>query len=343
MLAPKQHTTKGTHPIQNNQNKIPFVLQKKGQNSGVAAKLKGSNLNQKKVTYYNMVKKSDGTYKPDRENAWSSDFLRVKSDNAFVRNLDNGKLTSIQSGQYGKQETTTGVYTYWHGSGENKGKIKKQIIRSRGLTDQLNAVEKSSAPHPMDKEPYVIRNNDLITGAILPRKENNLMHEFQYGTGPTNSIIPEGNPLTESLRKSWIAEKVRFELYDKFNGKLSGGNSLTNFGVSFGFTGILRSGFNSTTQFVGSASGDAWVSSDGKTITFVISDKKHLKSFLYHLASSHSRNSPPHVYGSTTQKYSWTEDVNPTYYKSKLKGMSTQATIQYYESQKQFEDYQMMY
>ncbi|UAY53249.1 hypothetical protein [Ferruginibacter albus] len=70
-------------------------------------------------------------------------------------------------------------------------------------------------------------------------------------------------------------------------------------------------------QFVGAFSGDVFVSSDGKSLIFVISDSKSTTSFLYRAAAGHDRvnnSDATNFYSNTYQKYIWTEPIDDKYY-----------------------------
>lgn len=84
----------------------------------------------KNVSYYNMVRQSDGTYKPDTKNSWSSSKLNVKSDNAIFRNNKTGKEYSLGKNNYNIQDASVGVYTYWN----KDGSINRQVVLSSSNT-----------------------------------------------------------------------------------------------------------------------------------------------------------------------------------------------------------------
>ena len=86
----------------------------------------------KNVHYYNMVKQSDGTYKPVYSH--SSADLVIKTTNAKFTNSVSGTKWGLVKGNHGKQDQTTNVYTYWN----SEGGIKSQSVRGNDMDSQLS-------------------------------------------------------------------------------------------------------------------------------------------------------------------------------------------------------------
>lgn len=81
----------------------------------------------------------------------------------------------------------------------------------------------------------------------------------------------------------------------------------------------FESGFNFIAQFIGNFTGDVFVSEDGKSLIFVITDNKDNRSEFYHMASSYDRvDGQITPGGNTWQKYIWTEPYNVNWYYNEL-------------------------
>ena len=113
---------------------------------------------------------------------------------------------------------------------------------------------------------------------------------------------------------------MRFLAYQKYGGNLSAGDSYTSFSAYGGSFLPWKDNIAVAPQFIGTFSGDVFVSNDGKSLVFVISDSKSATSLFLRLANDHDRvyywNSDNHqnYFANTYQKYVWTEPINAAWY-----------------------------
>jgi len=177
------------------------------------------------------------------------------------------------------------------------------------------AVKKSSQPEfPLND--YSIRDDKayaLIFGKTeTGDRQNDLLDEFLLETGPTNSLFLGDHPMTEGVKEMSEVERLRFLVYDKYDGNIPKEGSYVDFGGDFGLVGLLSSGTNLPAQFVGSLTGDVFVDEKGENLVFVITDSKSRKSLLLRLGDEPEREDASWG-GNTYQKYFWTEPIDKKY------------------------------
>ena len=159
-----------------------------------------------------------------------------------------------------------------------------------------------------------LNQNTIHAGFWNPDPEGSLFHEFSGGTGPTNSVFLDNHPMTEDLKNVFEVDRLRYNMYNKYNGSPQVGDSYTEFDSDFGIPGAIKAGDNGTYQFVGTFSSDVFVSDDGQSLIFVISDSKSLQSLLYRLGGVSHERTEAASYGNTYQKYIWSEPIDSTWY-----------------------------
>ena len=125
----------------------------------------------KNVHYYNMVKQSNGTYKPIYSH--SNYDLVIKTTNATFTSSFSGSKWGLIKGNHGKQDQTTNVLTYWNADGG----IKSQIVRGSDLDSQINGqrtenmdTKSKNEQYPGKPKPKIGETQDLelhIEGASV--------------------------------------------------------------------------------------------------------------------------------------------------------------------------------
>lgn len=190
------------------------------------------------------------------------------------------------------------------------------FTEKRGVPNKYeDPLANSSAPN-FTGDDYSVRSNDVNFLYSFGGNNASIYNEFRRGTGPDNSVFLDDHPLTQSVKEWDDVDVLRMGAYEKFErlkaqGKDIADNPYTNVKVGFNpFTTTSLAG-----QFIGSASGDVFPSKDGKTLIFVISDAKGLRSLLYHATQDIPRlEGAATPYGTTVQKYIWSEPYDATRY-----------------------------
>jgi RHS repeat-associated protein len=195
-------------------------------------------------------------------------------------------------------------------------------INGRITPDEANAIGNSTNPFRQQNtsgDDYQIRSNNV---SFISQKGESLYDEFKNGSGPTNSVFLDNNPLTKSVRND-VEEvsRLRFLMYQKYDGDLKVGNSYQNFAAYGGTFLPWKDNFSSAPQFIGTFSGDVFVSNDGKSLVFVISDSKSATSLFLRMVDDHDRvyywnsDNSQNYFANTYQKYVWTEPININWFK----------------------------
>ncbi|MBS1634128.1 MAG: hypothetical protein JST10_16315, partial [Bacteroidetes bacterium] len=215
----------------------------------------------------------------------------------------------------------------WNGKNWNEAQMEAIVIQSGLSNDEKQAINNSTTPfvdndyYYTNGKNYSLRERDMTFWGLYK--------EFRDGKGPTNSVFNGNHPLTQKVRND-ISEidRLRYLIYSSHNGELKAGDSYTNFRPYKGRFLPWKDNPASAPQFVGTFSGDVYVSNDGKSLVFVISDSKSITSLFYRIASDHDRvtipwNYEPSIFddclncmGNTYQKYIWTEPIDQEWYKS---------------------------
>jgi hypothetical protein len=81
------------------------------------------------IHYYNMIRQKNGDYKAVYHHSNSN--LVVKTTNAYFKNSMTKQQFNISKGNYGPQDNTTNVLTYWYFD----GRISKQVVVSKDMTN----------------------------------------------------------------------------------------------------------------------------------------------------------------------------------------------------------------
>jgi len=214
-------------------------------------------------------------------------------------------------------------------------KYNGKTWESNGSVTNLSepVVVKSKTLQPSKDESRAIANSSLTfkseygNGTVRCSKVGFkvLFSEFKNNDGPVNSIFAGNHPLTKKVRDEvGEIERLRFFMYQKYNGCIPANGSYTNFAAYGGTFLPWYDNFSVAPQFIGTFSGDVFVSEDGKRLVFVISDSKSATSFFYRLADDHDRKwNDPDKYANTYQKYVWEEPIDPTYYSREVKNRSS--------------------
>jgi len=109
-----------------------------------------------------------------------------------------------------------------------------------------------------------------------------------------------------AMRNAHGVNQARDYFYNKYKGATSlDGASVTNYGASFGLSGLVRAGIDPIEQFVGSYSIDMTVV-NGNTLQYTLTNNSSFTSFFYGLGPSW--NGGP--MGNFNQTYIFTEPLN---------------------------------
>jgi len=190
--------------------------------------------------------------------------------------------------------------------------------------DEYSSIENSSLPFRDhgESELYEIRGNNVTFMGEVNKKTTSLYFEFKNAHGPSNSVFLDNHPLTQKVRKDVDeVNRLRFLAYQKYDGNFKPGDSYTNFAAYGGTFLPWKDNAAMAPQFIGTFSGDVFVSRDGKSLVFVVSDSKSATSLFLRLASDHDRvyywnsDNTQNYYANTYQKYVWTEPINTGWYK----------------------------
>jgi RHS repeat-associated protein len=191
--------------------------------------------------------------------------------------------------------------------------------------DMDNAISNRNSVIPFVKGDYKIRDKDfpLVNGLPgLAYNKPSLFWEFEHGGGPKNSILPSDHFATIELRQfNNEVNRLRYLVYNKFSGDISKMSEYASSNDRFLYSNFsgYRGGFRpqyeraGPSQFIGSFSGDVFLSWDNKSLLFVITDSKSVYSLLYHVTGRLNRERDPNKrtpYGNTYQKYIWVEPIN---------------------------------
>jgi LysM repeat protein len=209
---------------------------------------------------------------------------------------------------------------------DNKGTTS---LMGKLSLDEITAIENSSAPfrdHDEGSNLYQIRDNNVSFMGEQNEHKSSLYFEFKNGHGPSNSVFAGDNPLTQKVRQD-VEEvnRLRFLAYQKFKGAPLPGLSYTGFAAYGGTFLPWKDNFAAAPQFIGTFSGDVFVSNDGKSLVFVISDSKSATSLFLRMVSNHDRtyewnsDNTQNYFANTYQKYVWTEPINVNWYEFERK------------------------
>src|SRR5690554_467788 len=119
-----------------------------------------------------------------------------------------------------------------------------------------------------------------------------LFFEFTTGTGPSHREFGPDSKLSQALRDAPKVNEARDMFLEKNAENIKQGKSLeplTDFGGSFGLTGLFKAGTDMTEQFVGSFDVNIYPSEDGKSATFVITNTTSTESLLYGAGPEYER------------------------------------------------------
>jgi RHS repeat-associated protein len=197
------------------------------------------------------------------------------------------------------------------------------------VADLKNAINNSTIPFA--ENDFTIRPNNIplfntFIGIGSKSDEPSLMYEFQNGVGPENSVLFEDHYIVNEVRfKSHEVERMRKEVYKKFGGDLNKMNEYagennqalyTNFSAYSGSFKPWNESVSSPMQFIGTFSGDVFLSYDKKTLIFVMTDSKSRTSLYLRILGDIPRKEGVRIKESNTyQKYIWTEPYNPKFLK----------------------------
>jgi hypothetical protein len=242
---------------------------------------------------------------------WESPYAAFANNPIWFKDVD-GADTTINGQRITDDKTLSSVRV------SAKTKVTK---------NETKAIDNSTKPFNNRDEMWYGGNRDYSI-----RKNNvtfwQLYKEFRDGTGPTNSAFGGDHPLTNKVKNDILeVDRLRFLVYSKYDGILKPGNSFTNFAPYNKRFLPWKDNLSSAPQFIGTFSGDVFVSEDGKSLVFVISDSKSTTSLFYRAAQEHDRvpepwNYDPSIFddclnckGNTYQKYTWTEPINYEWFK----------------------------
>ncbi|WP_343307727.1 RHS repeat-associated core domain-containing protein [Chitinophaga niabensis] len=233
---------------------------------------------------------------------------------------------------------------------ESAAKLQGDLIHevnNFALPDRRGSISQTSTANfsPLDflkqDAPYMNLN---FNGEYEPIKGNypvydskssgqSLMAKFVMGTGSENSVV-YGGKIIDDLKASESVKSLKLAAFQNFyqDGKLNAGESFSTFyhmekgkdGVEIwakAISQILPGPFQeppdenealSIRHFMGSYAFNAFVLDDGKTIVYTLSDSKTLESLTDHQFGDNSinRNGGRTPFGTTYQKYIWTEQAN---------------------------------
>ena len=182
--------------------------------------------------------------------------------------------------------------------------------RRPSVMEYHKAISNSSAP--LFRGDYKVRDNS-VNWLFAFGNSTSIYEEFRTGSSPANSVFLDDHPLTAQVRDMNAIAKFKNEVYNKLAKWKIGGMDISNFSYTNynGKFNILTADSDFATQFIGTFTGDAFMSSTGKLI-FVISDAKTTTSLFYRLADEKPRAIDPKIfikspYSTTVQKYIWSE------------------------------------
>jgi RHS repeat-associated protein len=232
-----------------------------------------------------------------------------------IRFIDVDGMYAGEAGSFKSGDKDFNDVLAFYGIGGNQNSSKQDQDdpskkRRPSVMEYYKAISNSSAP--LFKGDYEVRDNN-VNWLFAFGNSTSIYEEFRTGSSPTNSLFLDDHPLTQQVRDMNAIRKFQNEVYNKLaRWKIAGMDiskfSYTNYNGKFN---ILTADSDFATQFIGTFTGDAFMSSTGKLI-FVISDAKTTTSLFYRLADEKSRVADSKIfikspYSTTVQKYIWTE------------------------------------
>jgi len=138
--------------------------------------------------------------------------------------------------------------------------------------------------------------------------------DWAFGTGEDNRVFVN-DEIANSSRDVRIINEIRKYWYGEVNaGRKTIHDGVSNFrgtqawtGGNFGVTGLFAAGLDPVEQFVGSF--PSAITSDGKTLTYTITNTSSFTSLMYGIAPDWSRSTLGPG-GNMTQTYIFTEPIN---------------------------------
>lgn len=237
---------------------------------------------------------------------------------------------TIKKGEtlYGIAKKSNGAFSVddlmkWNsGIDPKRLQIGQVIFTSNPKTaDFNNALQESILP--FNPGEYKIRPDNLALASNFGFNYTvpNLYTEFEHGTGPEKSVLLGSHWATKQMKSQSIEiNRLRKEVYKKFSGNLQSMQayaSKNNQAIYTRFAGYGGSfkpwneGSNCM-QFIGTFSADVFLSYDGKSLLFVVTDTKSKESLFYRMSDNTDRKKGEQTrYGTTYQKYIWREPFNP--------------------------------
>lgn len=135
-----------------------------------------------------------------------------------------------------------------------------------------------------------------------------MFKDWALGSGEVKRIFTQCTQQVQDIADAPGVNSARDRFYEKnANKPYEQWEELTNYGASFGLSGLIRAGIDPTEQFVGSYKVEIFPNKN-KTLRFEVTNNTSMTSFLYGLGPEYERSDLRYG-GNMGQTYTWEEPV----------------------------------